>query len=233
MKQTQIVQFVVDKDIDIANYYIGINSYKRIKAQGFSQYKNENLEKFSELSEIEVQAEIEKRIERYYSQEEKLLSLAEDINNEWMKIEEEFIERLEKVHKFPFSEQSIKGVLSSAGRFGYNTQEKWFATDMFRNKYACMDVAMHELMHFMFHKYYDRICEEEGLTKNEMWDVKESFTVLLNLEFGDLSFQPDNGYLQHVKLREVIKESWEKNHDFDIALEEVIEYVKMNRVGGV
>ena len=101
---------------------------------------------------------------------------------------------------------------------------------MFRNKYICIDVAMHELMHFMFHRYYDRICEEEGLTKNEMWDVKESFTVLLNLEFDDLRFQPDNGYPQHVKLREAIKESWQKNHDFDTALKSAIEYVKTNRI---
>ena len=89
-----------------------------------------------------------------------------------------------------------------------------------------MDTAMHELMHFMFQKYYYKTCEEKGLSKEQMWDVKESFTVLLNLEFSDLRFQTDDGYFTHKKLREIIKNSWEKDRDFDKALESGIEFIK-------
>lgn len=222
-----IVTFVVDKNLDITNHFTALNSYKRNKARGFQQFKNDFLEKLLSLdSEDQIRNEIEKYVELYYKQEDKVISLAKDINEEWSKIESGFVQKLEEVHKFQFPHKEIRGVLSSASRFGYNLDENWFATDMMRNKFACIDVATHELMHFMFHKYYDKVCEEKGLSKNEMWDVKESFTVLLNIEFADFRFQPDNGYSPHAKLREVIKESWVQSKDFDVALEEAIRYVE-------
>lgn len=231
MTSSQIVVFVVDKERDIANHFIALRSYKRNKERGFQQQKNENLERLSELdSDEKVQIEIEKIMEPYYKKEDKLISLAQDINEEWIKIEKDFIQRLERVHKNSFSSIQVKGVLSSASRFGYKQDEEWFATNMFNNKFLCMDTAMHELMHFMFHRYYDKVCEEKGLSSEQMWDVKESFTALLNLEFGDLRFQADKGYPPHTKLREVIKTSWEKESDFDKTLEAAIMFVKSNNV---
>lgn len=227
MTQSQIVTFVVDKELDKANHLKALNSYKRNKKRGFQQQTNDNLEKLSKIESVEeIQASINRTIEKYYAKEEKLLSLVNDINAEWAKIENEFFIKLEEIHKFPFPFTSVKGVLSSASRFGYDKQGNWFAMDMFRNKFIAIDIAMHELMHFMFHKYYDQVCEERGLTKDQMWDVKEAFTVLLNLEFDNLRFQQDNGYAPHAKLREVIKASWEKNRDFNKALDEAIAFVK-------
>ncbi len=229
MKSSQIITFVIDKNLDIANHFIAINAYKGRKERGFKQNKNEHLENLLKLSSQEkVRIEIERSIEQYYKKEEKLVSLAYDINEEWMKIEKNFIHKLETVHKFVFPFTLIKGVLSSASRFGYKIDEGWFATSMFRNKFIVIDTATHELMHFMFHKYYDRVCEEKGLSKNQMWDIKESFTVLLNIEFDDFRFEPDYGYPPHVKLREIIKKSWDKDHDFNKALEEAIKHVKQS-----
>jgi hypothetical protein len=227
MESSQIVTFVIDKNLDIASHFIALNSYKRNKEREFQQNKDNNLENLSKLvSQEEVQVEIEKSIDQYYKKEEKLLSLARDVNEEWAKIEEGFVRRLEAIHKFPFPLASVKGVLSSASRWGYKVDEGWFATSMFRNKFLCIDTATHELMHFMFHKYYDQVCEDRGLSKNQMWDIKESFTVLLDIEFNDFRFQSEYGYQPHMKLREVIKKSWEKNRDFGKTLEEAIDCVK-------
>lgn len=223
MKSPQKILFVVDKELDIKNHFIGLNSYKK---HNFQQ-KNERIEKLLKLdSKKAIRKEIEKFIEQFYKKEDKLDSLVKDVNNEWTKIEKAFFLKLEAVHKFPFPQKSVKGVLSSANRFGYHTGDRWFATDMFRNKFICIDTATHELMHFMFHKYYDKVCKQKGLSKDQMWDVKESFTVLLNIEFNDFRFQFDNGYPPHKELRETIKKSWLKNHDFDIVLSEAIEFVK-------
>ena len=84
-------------------------------------------------------------------------------------------------------------------------------------------------MHFMFHKYYDKVCEEKGLSPNQMWDVKEAFSVLLNIEFNQFRFQSDGGknHPIHFKLREMIKKSWEKNHDFDKVLDDAINFIKI------
>lgn len=227
--KSQIVTFVVDKKLDISSHLIALNSYKQNLGKNLGQARESNLENLSKLTLPEdIQSEIEKIIDPYYKKEEKLLSLARDINEEWVKIEEGFILKLEEIHKFPFPYKAVKRVLSSASRFGYKLDEGWFATSMMRNKFQCIDTATHELMHFMFHKYYDQVCRDRGLSQGQMWDVKESFSVLLNIECSDLRFQKDNGYPPHVKLREIIRESWLKNHDFTDALEEAIVFVKRN-----
>jgi len=233
MTNSPIVTFVVDKELDIANYFAGFNGYKHNKEIGFEQTQNDLYEKIlKSTSQEEARAEVAKSIEKYYEKGDKLISIAEDINKEWSKMESEFIKKLEEVHGFPFKYDSIKGVLSSASKFGYNTGNDWFATSMFRNKFGAIDTATHELMHFMFHKYYDQVCKEKGLSENQMWDVKESFTVLLNLEFDNFRFQQDGGYTPHAKIREAIKESWLKDHDFAKALDRAIEVVKQGYTVG-
>jgi hypothetical protein len=236
MKSPQIITFVVDKDLDIKNHFFALRAYKRNKDRGFTQNREESSEKLLKLTSDEeirmddknIRMEIEKSIEFYYKQKERLLSLADDINKEWVKIEKDVIHKLEVIHKFPFPHTSVRGVLSSANRLGYNQNEDWFATSMQLNKYICIDKAIHELMHFMFHKYYDRVCVEKGLNKNQMWDVKEAFSVLLNVEFDQFRFQSDSGknHPLHLALREIIKSSWEEKHDFDEALQGAIEYIK-------
>lgn len=227
MDSSPIVTFVVDKELEIANYLIGLSSYKRNKESGFPQMKNDFVEKLSLLTSYdEIRSEIEKHIEKYYRQKEKLQSLVIDINNEWQKIEKKFIEKLEKVHERPFPYNSIRGVLSCSHRFGYNIENLWFATDMLRNKFIAIDTATHELMHFMFHKYFDSVCIENGLSKNQMWDVKEAFTILLNSEFSGFRFQADQGYSPHAQLREIIQKVWQENHNFSETLVATINFIK-------
>lgn len=231
-KQTQIVTFVIDKDLDIQNQLIALDAYKRDKKRGVLLYKNNFLEELSTLtSKEEIISEIEKSIEKYYKKENKLLSLVDDINKEWVKIEKDFINNLEIIHKFPFPHKSVKGVLSSAIRLGYNYNDEknsWFATSMQMNKFISIDKAMHEIMHLMFHRYYDDICIKKGLTKEQMWDVKESFSVLLNIEFDNFMFLSDIGHLHNKNIREYLEKTWKENHDFDKTLEKVIEYVLNN-----
>jgi hypothetical protein len=105
------------------------------------------------------------------------------------------------------------------------THQAWLDTPD-KDKFSATDTATHELMHFMFHKYYDHICKDRGLDQNQMWDVKESFTVLLNLEFNRFRFQQDWGYYPHQELREVIRDSWLKNADFNKTLESAIDFVR-------
>jgi hypothetical protein len=97
---------------------------------------------------------------------------------------------------------------------------------MFGNTFAAMDTAMHELMHFMFLTYYLETCQEQGLSERQIWAIKESFTMLLNVEFDDLQFNWDKGYPEHKELRLVIKKAWLKYHDFDKTLDKAIAFTK-------
>ena len=216
MKRTkQAVRFVVDKELDVSNHIIGIWTYKN-RLHSLVPTKNERYEKLLKLSPRGQRAFISKEISWAYepARIKMLRSLADDMNRAWAKIEKEFIRRIEKIYERPFSFGHVRGVLSSSDRFGYDIAERWFATSMFRNKYAGIETAMHELSHFMFLTYYKETCEQQGLSEKQIWDIKESFTKLLNVEFDDLRFNADRGYPEHQSVRDAIKRSWLKNHNF-------------------
>lgn len=226
----QIVKFVINKNLDIQNHLIGLKTYKN-KVHSSVQHKNEKFDTLLKLSKAKQKISIAKDIAKYYSPIKKkfLNSIVADINREWLKIEKDFLIKLEKIYKKPFPYNSIRGIVSSANRFGYDPDEHWFATSMWRNKFMAMDIATHELMHFMFHKYYWKICSDKGLSFKQIWDIKESFTVLLNLECSSIRFEPDYGYPEHKNIRDAIKKSWKKNPSFERALESAIKTAMQKR----
>jgi len=234
MKITQrpktIVRFIVDEKLDISNHLIIIGTYKS-KFHSMVSSQNERYEKLAKLSPRGQRISIERELAWLYepTRLKMLRSLAADMNEAWAKIEKEFIHRIEKIHERPFAFRKIRGVLSSAERFGYDLEERWFATSMFRNKYAGIETAMHELMHFMFLTYYKETCVRQGLSEKQIWDVKESFTKLLNIEFDDLRFNTDRGYPENKDVRDAIKRSWLATHDFEKTLAAAIRTEKASR----
>lgn len=227
MKQKII--FVIDKKLDIENHLIGLRSYQK-KLHSYTQNTIERNERLLKLPETERKKEIAKEINFYYQPKKRsfLNSLTTDINATWAKKEKIFIKRLEKIHKNKFPYKMVRGVLSTAGSFGYSGRKEnpWFAVPMFKNKFAATDTAMHENMHFMFHNYYWNYCLKKGLSEKQTWNIKEAFTVLLNLEFADLRFEQDSGYPEHKELREVIKKTWLATKDFNKTLDEAIKSIR-------
>lgn len=222
----QLVKFVINKNLDIRNHLIGLETHKN-KTHSFTRRKNEKLDALLKLSKSKQKISIAKDVAKYYfpAKRKFLDSIVTDINREWLKIEKDFLTKLEKIHKKPFPYNSMRGVISSADRFGYSTNGHWFAIGMRQNKFIAIDIATHELMHFMFHKYYWKTCSDKGLSEKQIWDIKEAFTVLLNLEFSDIRFEPDYGYPEHKNIREAIEKSWKKNSDFGKTLESAIKAV--------
>lgn len=224
----QVVKFVTDKNLDIQNHLIGLGAYKdKIHSQG----KNEKLDALLKLPRMKQKINISKDIAIYYLPAKKkfLNSIVTDINKEWLKIEKNFLIKLEKIHKKPFPYNSVRGIVSSANRCGYSTKNHWFATGMRQNKFVAIDVATHEMMHFMFHKYCWKTCSKKGLSFKQIWDIKEAFTVLLNLECSSMRFEPDLGYPEHKNIRDAIEKSWKKSPDFDKALGSAIKAAKQKR----
>ncbi len=222
---TPVVRFVVDRKIDVQNHLIALRAYQRMRAKDPKTPKNDALERLARLSPRKQKGEIEKQIAYLYKRAEKLESLAKDINMEWQKIEGRVLRTLEKIHDgHPFPMAKVRGILSAASRFGYNKDERWFTVNVFRNKFAAIDTALHELMHFMFHTYYDKECRKLGLSPERMWDVKESFSVLVNSELGEFRFQPDAGYPSHKKMRAFIEKVWLRKRNFTETLRATVAY---------
>lgn len=223
----RVVNFVVDKKIDMHNHFIALQAYEGRRKRGFKQQKNDWAEKLLTLSRRQQKKEIEKKIESLYKQRKRLESLAGDINKEWERVEHSIMRKLEMIHDGrAFPVQNVRGVLSGADRFGYNLKDKWFAVSMFQNKFIAIDTAIHELMHYMFHAYYEGECRKNKLSPEVIWDIKESFTVLINSELNEFRFRSDNGYLPHQKMRALIEKTWGKKKHFGKTLEVVIRSLK-------
>ncbi len=76
------------------------------------------------------------------------------------------------------------------------------------------ETAMHELWHF-YTWYGLGTDQEEKLGKIKYNDLKESLTVLLNVECKDLMVEgkTDDGYPRHAEIRRQILNFWEKERD--------------------
>jgi hypothetical protein len=150
----------------------------------------------------------------------------------WGLVESEFCGRLEKITGKNFLKERAIVYLTFATRCPYNYdggngKGDWFMFSFWSNLYSSVATIAHELMHFhFFDNYADLIVEEIGEEKME--DLKESLTVLLNLEFGDLWMSFDRGYDSHQDLRKFIVSQWEKKKDFDLLLKKCVEYLKNN-----
>ncbi len=108
----QIVRFVVDENLDIENHLIGLWTYTH-KTHSLVPKENERYEKLLKLSPVGRKRFIAKELkERYFPQQKKLLRiLADEMNTEWMKMEQDFIKRIEKIHNRPFVFPRIRGVI--------------------------------------------------------------------------------------------------------------------------
>ena len=220
------VKFVIDQKLDIENHLIGVQSYKEKLPSGHKK-RNKRYEKLLKLSAKERRNFIKKEISKFYSPKNK--SKLEEIKNDsqkyWDKIEKEFFKRIKDVFGSPFPYSSIKGVFSTASRFGYSIKSKWFATNINSNKFVVAEVAMHELFHFVFHFYFWKECEKYKLNWKQIWGIKEATTVLLNSNFLDLRLKPDNGYPEHKKIRDFIFKAWKKNKNFKKILDKTCKFV--------
>lgn len=84
----------------------------------------------------------------------------------------------------------------------------------------------HELMHFLFHWNYWQKCQYAGLNENQIHNIKESFTALLNPILIKKNFPIDKGYKIHQELRNKILKFWQESNDFEIILERIIKEIK-------
>jgi len=130
---------------------------------------------------------------------------------DWDSIAVEFQSRAEALFKTTLPE-SITGYLTINSRCPYSITNNYFFVAM--PTPSSRRTAMHELWHFYtWHAF--GVDQEEKLGKQKYNEIKESLTVLLNIECADL-LPPgivDAGYPQHQELRGRIVEFWNSNKD--------------------
>jgi|SRR3989344_2106004 len=134
-----------------------------------------------------------------------------DFQKDWEKVSEEFQKRAESI----FEATLLSGVvayLTINSRCPYSVQDNFFYVSL--QSVRVRRTAMHELWHF-YTWYGLGADQEEKLGKQKYNDLKESLTVLLNVECKDLLPEGvvDIGYPQHQEIRQQILEYWEKDRN--------------------
>jgi hypothetical protein len=76
---------------------------------------------------------------------------------------------------------------------------------------------MHEALHFQFHKYWrnDKCSPISKLSEEDFHYLKESLTVVLDIDVVPLIEFYDRGYDDHAKFRKLLHKEWRRHYDFD------------------
>ena len=155
--------------------------------------------------------------------------LVKQTEDMWNLVEERYFNKVEQIHKNKFPFEVIYGILSTTPMFyGYdfNKQNPWFACSI-ESPLKAIHTAMHEIMHVFFNQYFkEKYKEKFELNEEQLFMVKESLTILLNLEFKEIRIFMDIGKNGHEKLRENIKENWLKYKDIEKVLDEACIFLK-------
>lgn len=224
------VNFAINKNVDFRNHLIGLDAYKKNKMTGeFLDY----YKKLSDAGEKGRRKVFSEKTKIFYDSSRKKFRdlLVKDTQEAWNLVEKEYFKRLEKIHDRDFPYKKVYGFISTAYRYGYSTsgKKKWFACSS-SSPFSSVDIAMHEIMHFMFHYYFfEKWKKKFNLADSQMWAIKESFTTLLNIECGNLMFSFDRGYPDHKEIRKIIIDEWRKQKNFDKILDKICLHVKENK----
>lgn len=150
-----------------------------------------------------------------------ILNFIENTKKDFEKISGEFINRAEDIFGLNL-EKEIKVFVTINERCPYNTKENWFLVSV--SKENPVSTIVHELWHFYtWEKFGDEYLNKIGSEKYNI--IKESITVILNLEFGDMLPEKDFGYPNHQELREKISLWWQEKKDIKYVFDKSVDWL--------
>ena len=214
---------------DAKNYWQSANSDAKW-GHDFSKGVRPNILKMLKGKEWEkTKTEIHSLLKKNYDNDKKkLLKKLREISEKWGKIEKKYFRRLLKITGNRIYAKEFTVFMTTTGRCPYFPKQNAFMVSIFgSNLDEKMLIIAHELMHLQFHHYYEKKLLKR-ISKKMFNDIKESLTVLLNLEFKGLHLSKDRGYPSHAKLREFMTKEWKENKDFDMLVSKSIKLLKKN-----
>jgi len=198
------ITFKYDLEKEFWNLHAGLNSIN---------HPNEPLSKFAqEMKDGEIDFKNKKQVLEFIQNKIKKIDIQRQISkieNGWQKVEENAIQRMDKIYGWPFDFPNLTAYLTLNPRCAYNPDKNFFFVTMFSPHSKL--IILHELMHFYAHKYIEPIFKKKHLSKEQFNDYKEALTVLLNFEFTDLLEDDiDKGYKKQDEFRKFISKNWPK-----------------------
>lgn len=149
------------------------------------------------------------------------------LERSWGSVEDKYFKVLSEITQKPIFSNSFNCFFTSGFMCPYNEKENWFMVSMLHSLPFSITTICHEVLHLQFLHYYKSYLVRKGLTKDQIEDLKESLTFLLNEpEFNQIILVQDFGYPEHMKLRNKLRKIWLKNKDFQELLDKAIDIIK-------
>jgi len=148
------------------------------------------------------------------------------IQREWDKIETRYIEGLEEYFKLNV-DYDMTAYITTVDIGPYNPRGKYFFAIFSRSAARQLTGVAHEMMHIVFRSQYDDLLTERGMNRQDILEINEAMTTLINLRFSELFILPDFNNKPTAKdLRDKIKEIYREDLDFSVILDELIKMRK-------
>jgi len=213
------IEFKYDVAKDIENFLIVAKAKKHEKR--FLKYKMY----FKEYGPTLDKYRLNKFINEYIRNNN--INVAEElkiIENKWTQVSKIFLTKAEEIFRTKLPYKQITIYLTINDVCAYNIKDGYFFVTM-KSSYSNLTI-MHELWHFFtWHSFGRNFKKTNVISKEKYYDIKESLTEILNLEFKDLlGNQIDKGYSSHQKIREKVKKFWIKYKNIRKVVDELLEH---------
>ena len=151
----------------------------------------------------------------------------ESLKKLWQKREKKYFNVLSKVTEKTIYRNNFGCFYTSGFMCPYNEKEGWFMVSMWHDISYSITTICHEIMHLQFLHHYKKYLQKSGLNNNQIEDLKESLTFLLNgKEFKGIILSGDRGYPKHQKLRKKLKKIWATEVNFKYFLDKAVKVIK-------
>lgn len=195
-----------------------------------AQIPDELLEKIEKASFSRAQKIVEEYIKKDSKREYKnrvMHSEMQALERSWRTIEKKYFELLSKTTNKPVFTKKFTSYFTTGLMCPYDEKEMWFMVSMWHSIPFSITTICHEIMHLQFLYYYKKYLKKANLKKEQIENLKESLTFLLNEpEFKEIILCQDGGYPEHEELRKKLKSIWLKNKDFKKLIDEAISIIK-------
>ncbi len=195
-----------------------------------AQIPDELLEKIEKVSFSRAQKIVENYITKDSKKEYKnkvMKSEMQALEKSWRVVEKKYFEILSAITGQPIFVEKFSCYFTTGLVCPYNEKEDWFMVSMWHSTPFSITTICHELLHLQFLKYYKKYLKKKGLKNDQIEDLKEATTFLLNeAEFDGIILSQDNGYPEHQELRKKLKNIWSKNKNFQDLIDEASSVIK-------
>lgn len=168
----------------------------------------------------------EEYIKNHPKRKYKGLIIKEEINSLqklWGTVENKYFKVLEDIMQKPIFSASFGCFWTTGLMCPYNQKENWFMVSFWHSAPSSITTICHEIMHLQFLHHYQNYLKNKGLKNNQIEDLKEALTFLLNEpEFEEIILANDFGYPEHIKLRKKLRNIWLKDKNFKNLIDQAV-----------